>query len=179
MDWRYNTIWFDQIDPNKVAEISFKDPIPQDFGNLEYITLWRYKQPTPSLDWLPISKTARYFQVNLGGIKSLAGIGRLSSIRRLETHHCLKLESDFGLAEVAGTLRRLEIHLSRKFAIQGDLSPLLAHKNLRSVGFFNKRHYNIKTEEIDSKLKSKWPISNEELATKGQWKTFKYIGSEL
>ncbi len=118
------------------------------------------------------------------------GIGRLSSLRRLEIHHCTKLDSDLGLAEVAATLKNLHIDTCRKFTLHGDLfslkslevlrlndcgtiedinflhlfpnlidfrfvgtnirsgdlSPLLAHNNLKSVGFFNKRHYKIKQE---------------------------------
>jgi hypothetical protein len=49
MDWRYNTIWFDQIDANKVATIDCQqEPAPNNFGDLEYITIWRYKQRNQS-----------------------------------------------------------------------------------------------------------------------------------
>jgi hypothetical protein len=223
MDWRYNTIWFDQIDASKVAQISFKEPIPENFGDLEYITFWRYRSPTKSLDWLPASKTALYLSLNLGGTKSLEGVGHLSSLRRLEVEYCMKLESDRGLSAVAETLRHLHVNTCSKFKMgsdllslkrlevlrlnkcgdiedldflhnfpnlmdfrfvntnikSGDLSPLLAHKTLRSVGFLNKRRYNLKKEAVDAGLAAKWPVSNKEIATKGQWRTFKYIGAEL
>jgi hypothetical protein len=66
MDWRYNTIWFDQIDANKVATIDYKDRTTYDFGNLEYITLRHYKQPNRSLNELPISKKVLYLALHLG-----------------------------------------------------------------------------------------------------------------
>src|SRR5471032_225199 len=57
--------------------------------------------------------------------------------------------------------------------------PPLSTFSGQVMGFFNKRHYNIKVDNIDAKLKSKWPISNKELVTKGQWKTFKHVESKL
>jgi len=124
MDWRYNTIWFDQLDRSKVTKIDYKELMPKDFGDLEYVTLWRFKQPNQSLDELPISKTVQYLDLTPGGTKSLVGIGRLSSLHRLEIHHCTKLESDTGIAEVAGTLKFLHINTCRKFTIKGDLFSL-------------------------------------------------------
>lgn len=35
MDWRYNTIWFDQVDADKVATISSKEPLPLNFKELD------------------------------------------------------------------------------------------------------------------------------------------------
>lgn len=37
----------------------------------------------------------------------------------------------------------------------GDLTPIIKHKSIRSVGFLNKRHYNISDEKMDSMLKEK------------------------
>ena len=69
MDWRYNTIWFDQIDASKVAVIDCAKDAPRDFESLEYVTLWRYKQANGALDSLPISKSTVYLELNLGARK--------------------------------------------------------------------------------------------------------------
>lgn len=34
--------------------------------------------------------------------------------------------------------------------LDGDLSPILEHPTIRSVGFLNKRHYNIKDDKMDA-----------------------------
>lgn len=39
--------------------------------------------------------------------------------------------------------------------IDGNLTPILEHPTLQSVGFLNKRHYNIKEKEMDFLLKEK------------------------
>ncbi len=39
--------------------------------------------------------------------------------------------------------------------IDGDLTPIINHPTIRSVGFLNKRHYNISEKKIDSILKDK------------------------
>lgn len=39
--------------------------------------------------------------------------------------------------------------------LDGDLSPILDHPTIRSVGFLNKRHYNFKDDKMDALLKDK------------------------
>lgn len=59
--------------------------------------------------------------------------------------------------------------------LDGDLSPILDHPTIRSVGFLNKRHYNIKDDKMDAMLKDK--NSEEEVRTVvklGEYETFKY-----
>jgi len=203
MDWRYNTIWFDQIDAAKVAVFDCTKEVPSDFGSLEYVTLWRYRQENRALDALPISPSVVYLELNLGGTRALQGLSRLSSLRRLEVHHCTKLESDLGLVEVAGSIKHLHVSTCGKFTMRGDLlalsklevlrlnqcgdledldfihsfpnlidfrfvgtnvksgrlSPLLEHKTLKSVGFLDKRHYDLKAKEVDASLAARWPDS--------------------
>ncbi len=221
MDWRYNTIWFDQIDAAKVAVFDCAKETPCDFGALEYVTLWRYRQANRSLDSLPISSSVVYLELNLGGTSALTGLSRLRSLRRLELHHCTKLESDIGLAEIAGSIKHLHVSTCSKFTIRGDLlalsnlevlrlnqcgdlenidfihslpnlidfrfvgtnvksgrlAPLLEHKTLRSVGFMDKRHYDLKAQEVDALLAAKRPDPYQEWVQKGQWQTFRYNSS--
>jgi hypothetical protein len=218
MDWRYNTIWYDQIDPAKVAIFDCKLNVPQDLKGLEYVTLWHYKQKNAKLDRLPDSNTVEYLEMNLGGTTSLNGIGRLPALRRLELHHCTKLESDHGVSEVASSLKHFHVHTCKKFTLlgelmclkhlevlrlndcgdledleflhefprlidfrfvgtkvkSGDLSPILAHQNLKSVGFDDKRHYNLKTRQIEAALAEKYPGPFQDFVYKDEWMTFKY-----
>lgn len=60
--------------------------------------------------------------------------------------------------------------------LNGDLSPILDHPTIRSVGFLNKRHYNIKNDKMDALLKDK--ICGEEFKTAIQYRkleTYRYI----
>jgi hypothetical protein len=221
MDWRYNTIWFDQIDPARVAIFDCKVNTPQDLQGLGYVTLWHYKQQNLQLDQLPESNSVEYLEMNLGGTRSLSGIGRLPELRRLEIHHCTKLESDDGISEVGSTLRHLHISTCKKFTLpgdlsslrhleilrlnacgdiedleflhqfprlidfrfvgtmvkSGDLSPLLKHQNLKSVGFDDKRHYNFKTKEVEAAFAAMHPEPFKDFVHNGQWTTFKYSDS--
>lgn len=60
--------------------------------------------------------------------------------------------------------------------LDGDLTPILDHPTIRSVGFLNKRHYNIKDVKMDALLKDK--NGGEEFQTVikyGKNETFRYI----
>ncbi|MEW4307650.1 hypothetical protein Q0N12_13295 [Rossellomorea marisflavi] len=60
--------------------------------------------------------------------------------------------------------------------LDGDLSPILEHPKIRSVGFMNKRHYNIKDDKMDALLKDK--NGGEEFETvikNGRYETIRYI----
>lgn len=59
--------------------------------------------------------------------------------------------------------------------LDGNLKPILEHPTLRSVGFLNKRHYNIKDTELKQKLEYKF--ENKEYKVwlhKGEYSTFRY-----
>ncbi|MED4632846.1 hypothetical protein P9443_07945 [Peribacillus frigoritolerans] len=60
--------------------------------------------------------------------------------------------------------------------LDGDLSPILDHPTIRSVGFLNKRHYNINDGKMDALLKDK--NGGEEFKTVikyEKYETFRYI----
>lgn len=63
--------------------------------------------------------------------------------------------------------------------IDGDLSPILEHPTIRSVGFLNKKHYNISEQKLDSLLATKkGGIEFKTVIhkkTERQFSTFRYI----
>ena len=56
----------------------------------------------------------------------------------------------------------------------GDLSPILKHPKIRSVGFLNKRHYNFKDKELKTLLSEKSNDDYRDEIYKGEYMTFKY-----
>jgi len=60
--------------------------------------------------------------------------------------------------------------------LDGDLSPILNHPTIRSVGFLNKRHYNIKDDKMDALLMDKNGGEEFETVIKyGKYETFRHI----
>lgn len=60
--------------------------------------------------------------------------------------------------------------------LDGDLSPILEHPTIRSVGFLNKRHYNIKDDKMDAFLKDKNGGGEfKTVINYGEYETFRYI----
>ena len=60
--------------------------------------------------------------------------------------------------------------------LDGDLSPILDHPTIRSVGFLNKRHYNIKGDKMDALLNDKNGGKEFKTVIKyGKYETFRYI----
>jgi hypothetical protein len=222
MDWRYNTIWFDQLDKSRVATVDLRTEELPPLQRKEYVSLRGYRQKNGLLDALPTSDEILYLELSFSGLRAFGGIGRLQSIKRLELVHCYKLESDSGLEEVSSSLRHLHVLNSKRLQVgaglrslrnievlrlnacgeidtleflhefprlldfrfvdtnvrSGDLSPLIAHKTLRSVGFMDKRHYNMKSAEVDRALESKSNRPFQEFVSKGQWRTFRFLSAD-
>jgi hypothetical protein len=131
MDWRYNTVWFDQLDRSKVA--SFRHPndvVPKDLGPIEYLSLWNYRTSQRSLSPLPISDRVLFFAFYLGGLKDLTGISRFSRLKRLEIHRC-RLDSAAGLDEVTESLEHLHISHAPKIDFSRHLAALSKLRILR------------------------------------------------
>lgn len=222
MDWRYNTIWFEQLDQSRVITADLRSSVLPSLEKREYVSLRGYRQKNGLLDAFPPSDDILYLELSFSGLRAFDGIGRVQSLRRLELVHCYKLESDSGLEEVAGSLRHLHIQKSKRFHVglgigslreievlrlnacgdidnldflfqfprlldfrfvdtnvrSGDMSPLIAHKTLRSVGFMDKRHYNMKSADVDRTLAAKSGRPFQEFVTKGQWRTFRYLSAK-
>lgn len=219
MDWSYNTIWFDQLADGDVRSVDFgkRGTTAATLSGGRYLLVRSFKSDTGDFADFPPASAAEYLELSLANVRSFRGLSNLSNMRRLELHHCLKLESDAGLSEASGSLRWLHINQSKKLhlgdellslsklgvlclnscaplpdleflqlfpqlldfrfvntnVLSGDLTPLLRHPTLCSVGFLNKRHYNLKFEEIERKLADRRKASIE-VARKGTYKTFRY-----
>ena len=50
MDWRFNTIWFEQLEQEKIFHIDFKEKVitteNKNFENSEYAIIWYYERKT-------------------------------------------------------------------------------------------------------------------------------------
>jgi len=220
MDWRYNTIWFEQIEPQKFLNCDLKSRKLSsiDITNIEYAIFWHYKQKGLSFDSFPPSDKLLYLELNWANVKDFSGIEKLSALKRLELHYCTKLETDAGLSVLSDKIEYLHINQSKKLQsideicklsklkvlclnscgplenllflkmfpnlmdfrfvdtniLDGDLTPLIEHPTIRSVGFLNKRHYNYSDDEIDSALELKSNEEYEDFAYKGEYLTSKY-----
>ncbi len=219
MDWRYNTIWFEQIPAEDQINWDFKAKGSElNIGDKEYAILWHYKQKGVSFSSIPQSDKLLYLELNWANVKDFSGIERLPNLKRLELHSCIKLENDLGLSVLENMLEFLQINTSKKLqsvdeisklrnlktlrlnncgplksldflrklphlidfrfvdtnVLDGDLSPIIEHPTLRSVGFFNKRHYNHTRKEIDSLLDLKSNKEYMDFVYKGKYETFKY-----
>jgi hypothetical protein len=112
MDWRYNTIWFEQIEPKKFLNCDLKlekFSFP-DITNIEYGIFWYYKHKGISFDTFAKSDKLLYLELNSANIKDFLGIDKFPFLKRLEVHYCTKLESDNGLSQLSNTIEYLHIN---------------------------------------------------------------------
>ncbi|HEY4323634.1 MAG TPA: hypothetical protein VGN20_06600 [Mucilaginibacter sp.] len=220
MDWRYNTIWFDQVDRDKIISWNYKEKkgLSLQFDIEEYAILWYYRKKGLSFESIPQSEKLLYLELNWANIQDFCGVQRFPNLKRLELYYCTKLENDYGLLYLEDTIEHLHINQSKKFQstdeisklknlkvlrlnncgplksiaflkdlpnlidfrfvdtniLDGDLTPIIDHPSLKSVGFFNKRHYNNTTEKINAILESKLKDEYQDFVYKDQYKTFKY-----
>lgn len=220
MDWRYNTIWFDQIDPNNLFHCDYKNKIPSktNFEDVEYAMTFYFKHKGLSFDTLPKSSKLLYLEMNWANFRDLDGIDRFNNLKRLELHYCTKLENDKNISSLKDTLEFLHINQSKKYTptqelfqlrnlkvlclnacapidnlkflnhfpnlvdfrfvdtnvLDGDLTPLLEHPTIRTVGFINKRHYNYTDEKLKLELNSKSESEYKDTIYKEKYLTYKY-----
>lgn len=222
MDWRYNTIWFDQIDQNNIFHCDYKDNrvTKTDFDKVEYAMTFYFKHKGLAFDQLPQSDRLQYLEMNWANFKDLSGIENFNNLKRLELHYCLKLENDMGISSLKDSLEFLHINQSKKFipttelyelknlkvlclnvcapldnlkflsnfpklidfrfvdtkVIDGDLTPIIEHPTIRTVGFLNKRHYNLTDKELNAKLDLKSSVDYKEYVYRDndKYRTYKY-----
>ncbi|RNC88524.1 MAG: hypothetical protein ED555_12860 [Allomuricauda sp.] len=219
MDWRYNTIWFDQIDAANIYQGRLKEEKfdAAKFSSVEYAILWHLKSKKQSFDAVPNSENLKFLELNWANFKELKGLTKFPNLRRLETHYCTKLESLDGIQN-ASKIEFLHINQSKKLRIDeqllklknikvlclnscgdlenleflsnfkelidfrfvdtkvksGDLNPIIEHPSIRTVGFINKRNFNMKEAEIKHILKEKCTDEFTDKVYKGEYMTFKY-----
>ena len=133
MDWRFNTIWFEQLNQKTFINWDFKVRAKESLNleNLEYAILWYFKHKGISFDLLPESEKLLYLEMNWANFRDLNGIGKYKNLKRLELHYCTKLESDFGISSLKNTLEFLHLNQSKKFEFTSELTELKKLRVLR------------------------------------------------
>jgi len=132
MDWSYNTIWFDWIDPQKQVTIDFKKKETLlHISEREYLTTWYLNSKDNAFDLLPASDKLLYLQLNWSNIRDFQHVSMFPNLKRLELHYCTKLQSDRGLSELGDSLEYLHINQSKKLGNISEISQLENLKVLR------------------------------------------------
>lgn len=97
----------------------------------------------------------------------------LKNLRVLRLNSCGNLENLHFLNQFP---KLIDFRFVDTNVLDGDLSPILDHPTIRSVGFLNKRHYNIKDDKMDAMLKDKNSGGEFKTVIKyGKYETFRYI----
>ena len=126
MDWRFNTIWFEQLEQEKIFQKDFQENIiateNKSFENSEYAILWYLKND----NFTELSETDKllYLELNWANIKNFSDIMKYRHLKRLELHYCTKLENDKGLSQINDNLEFLHINQSKKFIFTEELLQL-------------------------------------------------------
>lgn len=128
MDWRYNTIWFEQLEQSKIFQKDFKENtiISENkiFEKSEYAIIWYMKGKADSFDRLNKSDELLYLELHSANIENFNGIEKYRNLKRLELHYCTKLENDSGLSSLKGSLEYLHINQSKKMKFTDELIQL-------------------------------------------------------
>ena len=126
MDWRFNTIWFEQLEQEIFFYKDFKEKViateNENFENSEYAIIWNLKER--QFIEFPKSEKLLYLELNWANLKDFGEIGRYNHLKRLELHYCVKLESDKGLIQINDSLEFLHINQSKKFNFTEELLQL-------------------------------------------------------
>ncbi|ULO08485.1 hypothetical protein H1230_06660 [Paenibacillus sp. 19GGS1-52] len=100
-----------------------------------------------------VANTLEYLHINQS--KKFVPTKELFSLKNLRVlclNSCGDLESLKFLNEFPNLI---DFRFVNTNVIDGDLSPIIEHPTIRTVGFLNKRHYNISEKEMDTKLSEK------------------------
>jgi hypothetical protein len=219
MDWRYNTVWFDQLPAGEVRMADFgKGGTGREtlLGG-KYLNVRGFKSKHKNFEDFPANGSVKYVELSLSNITSFKGVSVLGKVKRVEVHYCLKLENDHGLSEISDSIEWLHINQSKKFSIgdeliglsnlkvlclnrcaplqnlefldrfpqlldfrfvdtnviDGDLTPILRHPTLCSLGTLDKRHYNMRSDDLQNNLATRRAAAIA-IARNGPWETFRY-----
>lgn len=77
---------------------------------------------------------------------------KLKNLRYLRLNSCGNLEN---LSFLHKLPHLIDFRFVDTNVLDGDLTPILEHPTIQSVGYLNKRHYNIKDNKMDELLKEK------------------------
>jgi len=151
----HNFIGIKKLANLKRLELHYCTKLQNDYGLSSLVDTLEYLHINQSKKFVPNEE--------LFSLKNLRVLC-LNSCGNLENLHFLKHFS-----------KLIDFRFVDTNVLDGDLSPILDHPTIRSVGFLDKRHYNIKYDKMDTLLKDK--NGGEEFKTViklGKYKTFKY-----
>lgn len=119
-----------------------------------------------------LEDTLEFLQINTSKkLQSVDEISRLKNLKTLRLNNCGTLKNLDFLKELPDLI---DFRFVDTNVLDGDLSPIIEHPALRSVGFLNKRHYNYTDKGIDAILKAKSDTEYKDFVYKGKYETFKY-----
>ncbi len=132
MDWRYNTIWFDQIDKEKQLHLDLKKDKfdPASLTDIEYSIIW-HLHDKQGFECFTKADRLLYLELNWANFKNFQGIEQLKALKRLELHYCLKFEDYSGISSLKESLEFLHIDRAKKLKISNELLELVNLKVLR------------------------------------------------
>lgn len=89
MDWRFNTIWFEQLEQDKIFKNDFKENVigaeNKNFANSEYAIIWHLKEKLKAFDGLSENDRLSYLELNWANIKNFDGIERFKNLKKTGT----------------------------------------------------------------------------------------------
>jgi hypothetical protein len=130
MDWRYNSLWIDQLPPGQFSQRDFRVRAPAQPSAASYLFADGFKPKSRNFYDLPADRAMCFLHMVQSNVESFDGVSTFAQLKRLELHYCLKLESDRGLGPLSGSLEWLHISQSRKFAFGDELLSLRGLKVL-------------------------------------------------
>jgi hypothetical protein len=130
MDWRYNTIWREQLPEAEVAAVNFQNTSTTevDLTARRYVFAAKFKSRFENVMDFPADDSVENLYLGSSNIRTFAGVSRFGRLKRLEVESCRQLSSDFGLSGIRDSLEWLNVCQSKKFSPGGELSSL---RNLR------------------------------------------------
>ncbi len=128
MDWRYNTLWREQLPEAELAVVNFQNAAAATAGlpGRRYVFATRFRSKFENLTDLPADDDIEYLYLGSANIRNFIGLSRFKRLKRLEVEGCRQLSSDLGLSGVGDSIEWLNIDGARKFS-PGDELPRLRH----------------------------------------------------
>ena len=121
---------------------------------------------------MDLEKSLEWLHINMSKKSRFSDLQRLANLKVLCLNSCGPLESLRFLRDLPNLL---DFRFVDTNVVDGDLTPLLEHPSLVSVGFLNKRHYNRREKELGVHFEKR--AENARIyAHKGPWRTYKYRG---
>jgi len=115
-----------------------------------------------SLQWLHINQSKKFIFTE--------DLYQLKALKVLCLNNCGPIQS---LKFILDFPNLLDFRFVDTNVVDGDLTPLLEHPSLVSVGFLDKKHYNCRNSEVEAHFAER-DKSAREYVFKGEWKTFRY-----